>query len=197
MSSAPVFVFIAADTCGWCQRVKGIWSEVVREIRKSYPEDKLRIAVITCPDLSGNYDFSSYPADLRKYFAWFPMFLLIDGGVWDQARKSDNLALREKNPVKIDPPHVIAMNVKSLSKDRRIERDADYENQCDIRTPGSYVGWLNKYYSKISPPKEVPKIEVLTIPEIYGDDKRVSSKSQPGVVNIKKIVPKKQSKKKH
>lgn len=197
MPSAPVLVFIGSDKCGWCHKVKAIWSEIVREIRKSYPEDKLRIAIISCPDFSGNYDFSSYPADLRKYCVWFPMFLLVEGTVWDEARRAENLAQGQNNPVRIDPPNVIAMNVKALVKDRPIDKDRDYENQCKIIEPNSYVQWLNKYYQKISPPKEVPNIEVLQIPELFGEDKKISSKSQPGVVNIKKIVPKTHSKKRY
>lgn len=135
-SQEPVVVLFKATDCRYCNDLMKIWdpkdgtpdTSVTSAMKKLYP--KLRVVIITTT-LRGPLDENSIPAGLKAYTAWYPMILLVPGGLWNEAMSK----LGPKNNVQlIDGVQIF----NGSFKDGKL----GYENKYNPKQPGEFAKWL-------------------------------------------------------
>lgn len=134
MVSEPILVFYKSMSCTHCRKLTSIWEDVIKEVRKVYPH--MRFTEVVARDNTGFIDENVVPKGVTAYNTWFPMLLLIPGGLWDSAMAN----LGPKNPVELKD------GVQVINASRKDDGSLKYSYKYDIRQPAEIVRWIKDSY---------------------------------------------------
>ena len=154
MDNRAVFLYIIADDCTGCKRVKPFLPQIESSMKAT---GKVRFKVIEKKRRSDRIDTKKYPADLIKYDRWVPIFMLIDGNTWNKASPE---FLGYSPDAKLD---VRIFNGKITENNILIDRE-----NFIIPSPENLVNWVEnslKTWNQIQAPvfvKEEPMSEKST-----------------------------------
>lgn len=125
-------VLYKAVACKYCTALTTIWDSVKKAILTVYP--KMRFFTVTSKNLDGKFDENAAPKDLKRWGAWFPMILLIPGGLWDEAMSK----LGPRNDVQL-MDGIQAMNGLWDAKQQKVVQNPGAYN---IRNPEDFGRWV-------------------------------------------------------
>jgi hypothetical protein len=128
----PVVVLYKALNCKYCTALSQIWDSVKKSILTVYP--KMRFFTVTAKGLDGKFDENSAPKDLKRWGAWFPMILLIPGGLWDDAMSK----LGPRNDVILMEGIQVMNGVWSDAQKKAVQTPGGYS----IREAKDFARWV-------------------------------------------------------
>lgn len=126
----PVIVVLETQTSIYTYRLRKIWPEVSSNILKVYPN--IRICFVESSNCCSNFDQNIFPTDLKQYFKWTPMVLLIPGKLWDTAMQH----LGPNNPIKIKE------GVQIFNAEWDTPDDFIYTRTYNYLDPEDYAKWI-------------------------------------------------------
>lgn len=78
-----VFIVLTADDCSWCTKFKTeTWSTLKQKLINSGRLEIIEINVNKMSDTNGEDFYEKYPSDLKRFFGWFPCFVLLTQASW-------------------------------------------------------------------------------------------------------------------
>ena len=85
--SKKVLIFLKSDVCQFCKIISSKFHNIIEDFKKD--EVNINIKIINVS--KKKFDTTKYPIALNDYLLWFPMFLLMDEGIWEYFKTKTNI----------------------------------------------------------------------------------------------------------